>query len=656
MSKAESLNLADIEKTVYHLPFAVCIFCFENDDFKVLVNDAACNFFNATKKELISYCKGETSEVVHPEDHAFLYKLKKLIYNKVSKEFVGSFRMKSKESHVYRTICYSGFIQYESDNKTYVYIHYFDKPIEYEVRIKRGNKLSVEVLLEKILSTTQAAIFWKDADRRFLGANKAFLDYYGFQSVDEIIGKNDEDMGWHNDPDPFKNDELQVIEKGVSTYRVHGKCISHGRECDIVASKAPMYENGKIIGLVGSFEDVTSDYEQQRKINELNQKLEISLKNEEHANQVKSDFIARMSHDMRTPLTTIIGLSDIALDENYGEEINSHFHHIKDSSQYLLELINEILDMQRIENGRIIANPEPIRLSDVESIVESIIQPMAESKNLDLKIKQINEEINDVIYTDGHLLEQVLINVLGNAVKYTIAGGMIFWEKEHKKLENGQIVASYNIKDTGVGISKDFQKRMYEPFSREENAKTRSENGTGLGLAITKSTVDFMKGTISCKSELDKGTTFTIVIPFDLANEEQKQEYVERHDTSDYVKMNGKHILICEDVLINAEIVKTILGKYGVVCDIAGNGEEGLDKAKSNKYDAILMDIHMPIMDGYTATENIRKFDTDVPIIALSANAYKPDIQKSLDSGMNAHVMKPVKPDDLYQTLCKFII
>ncbi len=566
-----------------------------------------------------------------------------------------TYRLKKHDTQRYIWINCIGHFQKREDHEL-LFLNFYDISDEQEtylMNMESSHRQSI--LLQKILATTQTAIFWKDAQRRFLGANKAFLDYYSFPNLETILGKTDEDMGWHDNPDPFKNDEVRVIEKGESTYRVHGECISHGENRDIVASKSPLFIDGEIVGLVGSFEDVTAEYRAREQIEKLNKALMISLKNEEKANAAKADFMARMSHDMRTPLTTVIGLSNLGIDDNLNPHDVDCFIQIRDSSEYLLSLLNDILDVEKFDSGKMQKDIRVGHLSTIIRKVSTVISASAAYKDQTLLIDPAPLEDDVFIKTDGKWLEQLLINILNNAIKYTPKKGTITWKDTVEKLDDGRYLNTHVISDTGVGISKEFMKHMYEPFTQEPNKLSRSETGTGLGLAIVKNAVELLGGEIMCESEIDQGTTFTIKVPLEVATDEEIAQYNKENEGSRISKddLKDKCILLCEDVMINADIIAKILRRYGMKIDHAIDGFEGVKMQAENHYDCILMDIRMPGMDGLTAAKKIRETDQKVPIIALSANAYKEDINKSLDAGMNAHLSKPVNTKELIDEIRK---
>ena len=313
-----------------------------------------------------------------------------------------------------------------------------------------------EALLQKILDTTQAAMFWKDTDRRFIGVNKTFLEYYGFASEQVLLGKNDEDMGWHSDAEPYKNDELRVLQ-GESTTRVPGMCFCKGENRHIVASKSPLFENGKIVGLVGSFEDVTNEVRLRNDVVELNSRLQAALEKERQANMAKSDFLLRMSHDMRTPLTTIIGFSDLELKKRLKPEHIKVFSTIKTCSNFLLGILSDILDLQKLSNGKVDLKPHICTASSTAKNIESIIRPQAEAKNITFVTHFNCAAANCHSQIDTRKVQQIIVNLLNNAVKYTQPGGTIIWHNDISGESEDSLTVTHVISDNGPGISKEFR-------------------------------------------------------------------------------------------------------------------------------------------------------------------------------------------------------
>ncbi|MFK4784596.1 response regulator [Fusobacterium sp. MFO224] len=374
------------------------------------------------------------------------------------------------------------------------------------------------------------------------------------------------------------------------------------------------------------------------------------------ANTIKTDFLARMSHDMRTPMSAIIGLTNFGLEESEDLRDRKYFEEIKDSSEYLLQLINDILDMQTLESGKIVLKSQVFKVETLVKKIETIIKSKAEKKGIILKIHIETKTKEDYLNLDEKRLAQILINILNNALKYTKAGKEVIWELYTKNGAENEMELINKITDQGVGMSKNFQRHIYEPFSKEYNDLSKNEGGTGLGLAITKNLVDNMDGEIYCQSTLGQGTAFKIVIPYTI--EEKKEIYIEKNifENKNMSKnFQGKKVLLCEDVDINAKIVTKILNSKGFEVIHFLNGSLGIEELKKNDYDIVLMDIRMPVMDGITAVKKIRKFNKEIPIIALSANAYTEDIEKSLKVGMNAHLSKPIDKNELFDVIGKLI-
>jgi signal transduction histidine kinase/BarA-like signal transduction histidine kinase len=402
-------------------------------------------------------------------------------------------------------------------------------------------------------------------------------------------------------------------------------------------------------------------YDNNRRIKNANKATEKALNEAvvskieaQEANAVKSDFLSRMSHDMRTPMSTVIGLSDFGIEESKDENLKGYFKQIRESSEYLLGLLNDILDMQSLEYGSIKLTESKTYISDLINDSMNMIIPLAKNKDIKVNCKKINIDDGQIINIDKLRVSQVINNILSNAIKYTNSGGRVDWTIKLVKKNNGEIFLHNIIKDTGVGISKEFLDKIFEPFSQEKNELTYTEGGSGLGLAICKNLVELMGGEISCKSQLNKGSEFEFKIPIKSGYSERKSE-TKQELLDDLDKLKNKKVLLCEDNEINARILTKVLINKGMLVDWAKNGREGVDKAFKAKYDIILMDIRMPIMDGIEAAIKIREKDENIPIIALSANAYSNDVEKSVKAGMNAHLSKPVNYDDLFSTVLVYI-
>ena len=377
--------------------------------------------------------------------------------------------------------------------------------------------------------------------------------------------------------------------------------------------------------------------------------------------RAKNDFLANMSHDIRTPMNAIVGYTNIAKSHwDEPEVVADALDKIGSSSHFLLSLINDILDISKIESGKMQLSLAACDLRDIFRRIEDITALQA--KNKSITITYSHDTVHHYkVMADDLRIEQVLINITGNAIKYTPEGKSVeLIAEELGATEDKKIKYRFIVRDTGIGISKEYLPHIFESFTREEKTTVNRVQGTGLGLAITARVVEMMGGVISVKSRPGEGSEFTVELA--LEPSEPDDDTAEPDEMLQSV-LNGKRVLLVEDNAINAEIATIILEQYGIVVDHAENGRIGADKAmtaEAGYYSAVLMDIQMPVMNGYEATRAIRSLPGEyyrtLPIIAMSANAYDEDIRASLDSGMNAHIAKPFQPDDLIKTLCRYII
>lgn len=395
--------------------------------------------------------------------------------------------------------------------------------------------------------------------------------------------------------------------------------------------------------------------------------LQSKLENAGIQAAAKAEFYSQMSHDMRTPMNIILGLADIALQENEVSDLHQDIEKIKDSGKYMLNLINDTLDLQRIEGGKLKLEPQIVRCRTILDDIVTMISPGVREKNLTFQVSiPENTHIDEFVRADVLRLKQIATNILSNSIKYTPTGGRMELSIEEISREGMTCHVVIKISDNGVGMSQDFLKNgIFKPFSQERNAMSMMYPGSGLGLSIVKELVEMMGGSIQVTSKLGVGTTFSIFLDLELvAAEEAAQISNKKVDESKEMKenMEGRYILLCEDHPLNAEIVQRLLQKVGCTVEWAENGAIGVDifsKSKPGHFNAILMDIRMPVMDGLEATRRIRSSNhadaKSVPIIAMSANAYEDDINKSLDAGMNEHLAKPVNSQRLLQILEKYI-
>ena len=381
----------------------------------------------------------------------------------------------------------------------------------------------------------------------------------------------------------------------------------------------------------------------------------------EAASRAKSAFLFNMSHDVRTPMNAIIGFTDIAQKHIHDiDKVADSLQKIKNAGMHLLSLLNDVLDMSRVESGHVEITEEPADLLEIMDGIAPIVSPLAMAKNIDYKT--VYDGIRDRrVRADILHINQVVINLLTNAVKYTAEGGTVTLRLEQEEdVKDGICMYSIIVEDTGIGMSKEFMAGMFESFVRENREEVMKESGVGLGLAITKRLVTLMNGTITVSSELGNGSVFTVKLPLKIQSEEEA-ETREAEVIHEPKSLEGKKILLVDDNELNREIAVEILEDSGMVVDMACNGMEAVEMVKQNGmrfYDAILMDIQMPVMNGYEATEAIRALPDDgkpVVIIALSANAFEEDKRKSLSVGMNAHIPKPVNAVELVETLRKYI-
>ena len=403
-------------------------------------------------------------------------------------------------------------------------------------------------------------------------------------------------------------------------------------------------DNGVIDKVIYLWLDKTSEKEKEM---DYNKRLVNALDQEKRANATKTSFLRRMSHDIRTPINGIRGLVKIAQDnEDNKEKIDDCLNKIYESSGFLLSLVNDVLDMNKLESGEITLDHNPFKLDKIINNAIDITKVRANERNIAIT-SDIRIEYNDLIGSPLHLA-QIFQNIINNAVKYNRKEGSINITLSEELCPENKVLLKFECADTGIGMSNEFQENVFKPFAQEGNTARGTYEGTGLGMAITKELVDKMGGSIGFSSVADKGTTFVVELPFDLG------ESVEEEAEEENYGVGGLHVLVVEDNEINREIATFMLESVGIVPTCVTNGKEALDKVKEEIYDCILMDVMMPVMGGLEATRQLRAMGVDTPIIAMSANAFKDDVERSLKAGMNAHLSKPIDEKLLVKTIYKF--
>jgi signal transduction histidine kinase/PAS domain-containing protein len=379
------------------------------------------------------------------------------------------------------------------------------------------------------------------------------------------------------------------------------------------------------------------------------------------ANDAKTEFLSRMSHDIRTPLNGIMGMTHIANREQNPPRTADCLSKIDTSSQFLLGLVNDVLDMAKAESNKIELRPEPYYIETFYSYIDAVIRPLCREKNQKFLL-DVSPLADYAPIVDMLRFNQIFFNLLSNSVKYTPEGGSIVCRMHSRLIGHERVCLDASISDNGIGMSEEFQKVLFEPFSQEHRSDVSEKRGSGLGLAIVKRMTELMGGAISVRSKLGEGTMFALRFEFNCAKIDRTKDGKTAAPTGDACSLKDCRVLLCEDHPINQEIALALLAEKDIVADAAENGRSGLElfsRSPEGFYKAVLMDIRMPVMDGYEAAQAIRALPRKdaklVPIIAMTADAFEDDVKKCLAAGMNGHVSKPINPDQLYDELCKAI-
>ena len=412
-------------------------------------------------------------------------------------------------------------------------------------------------------------------------------------------------------------------------------------------------EAGQVTNILYVTRNVTKEKRQELE----RQKLKIAYQATEKANEAKTAFLLNMSHDIRTPMNAILGYAHLMRKELTDPKLLHYQEMIEESGSLLLSIINNVLDMTKIESGRLELNEDYNRVGDVVGKIVAVFQGEARKKNLTLT--RVQKATNLDILCDVTKLQELFTNLISNAVKYTPPGGTITVTTEELPCaQPGHVTLRTEVADTGIGISREFLPHLFEPFSRERNTTAGKVLGTGLGMPIVRSLVELMGGTITVESEQGKGSKFTVTLTHKLADQAHCEKTPAGTEEQSDRCLTGKRLLLVEDNTLNMEIAAFMLESAGAELTKAQNGQEALDifrESPAGFFDAILMDVMMPVMDGYQATRAIRALERPdaaaVPIVAMTAHAFADDRQRAYEAGMTAHLAKPLESAVLIRTL-----
>ncbi len=475
--------------------------------------------------------------------------------------------------------------------------------------------------------------------------------------------------------------DLQAQRAGITAYRLKGElhytyyALAQGTDwyltttihydtvsTNVEAVSATITQNSMIqlASMLLVLSAVFFVYFWQRRRNET---LHLEKMKAEESSRAKSLFLSNMSHDIRTPMNAIIGFTDLAIqNEKDPDPASTHDYLVKirTASRHLLDLINDVLDMSRIESGKIHLDAVPCDLCTILRDMETILHGQIQEKGSTLTVEMADVR-DHYVYCDKLRLDQILLNLLGNAVKFTPAGGHILLTLSQKASQtSGYGSYEFQVADNGIGMSQEFAKKVFEPFERERTSTVSGIQGTGLGMAITKNLVDLMKGSIQVETAPGKGTTFRICLDLPLCKEAdiEKVRKTQPSAVQSQTELQGKRVLLVEDNELNREIAMELLLQYGFEVEEVQDGSiavEMLRQAQPGRYDLVLMDIQMPIMDGYAATRTIRAMTgspyCSIPIVAMTANAFEEDKKAALENGMDGHIAKPVDVTALIELL-----
>lgn len=521
--------------------------------------------------------------------------------------------------------------------------------IESELKKIEAEREEHQFRLQSILDNTPLMIFIKDLNGCYLLANKSYKDAFNFTS-EQIIGKTDFDLVSEENAKRYKEIDEYVIREQKNV-EVEEMIEQAGVSKNLLIVKFPLFDkNNTIYGISGIASDITERYLYGLHLIEARQKAEM-------AEQLQEQFLANMSHEIRTPMNGIIGMTNILLNTPMSNEQKDFVNIIKKSSDSLMVLINDILDLSKIKAGKLRIENIDFRLRETVEQTISTFRVLINDKGLKLRTS-VDLSIPDSLTGDPHRLNQILNNLISNAIKFTAAGEISFEIKPINQSKN-EIELLFSISDTGIGIPQEKLESIFESFSQAESGTSRKFGGSGLGLSITKKLIEMQNGSIEVKSIPEKGTEFNFTIKYAIpAHTVAKQYDNVKQETLNEGGLAGKRVLVVEDNEANQKVIYHMLDKIGIDVDLADNGKVAIKLLEDGfQYDLVIMDLQMPEMDGFETTQYIRQnLKLTIPIIAMTASALRNEKIRCMELGMNEYLNKPFVPADLFRELRRFLL